>query len=53
MPNVTYKKQEQVLNNRTDKIHTEKHTKSFSHVTGPATCPLCGGSDSAPHMLAP
>jgi hypothetical protein len=23
----------------------------FSHMTGPATCPLCGGSDGAPHML--
>jgi len=36
---------------RTDTIHTDKHTKRFSHTTGPATCPLCGGSDSAPHIL--
>jgi hypothetical protein len=26
-------------------------TQRYSHMTGPATCPLCGGSDSAPHML--
>ena len=35
----------------TDTIHTDKHTKRFSHMTGPATCPLCWRSDSAPHML--
>jgi hypothetical protein len=34
----------------TGRIHTGKHTKRFSH-TGPATCPLCGGSDRAPHIL--
>jgi len=51
MPNVTLKEQEQVLKYRTDTIHTDKHTKRFSHTTGPATCPLCGGSDSAPHIL--
>ena len=51
MPDVTSKEQEQVLKYRTDTIHTEKHTKRFSHMTGPATCPLCGGSDSAPHIL--
>ena len=32
-------------------IHTEKHTKRFSHTTGPATCPLSGGSDSALYIL--
>jgi len=32
-------------------IHTDKHTKRFSHTTGPATCPLCGGSGRAPHIL--
>jgi hypothetical protein len=32
-------------------IHSDKHTKRFSHTTGPATCPLCGGSDSAPQIL--
>jgi len=51
MPNVTFKEQEQVLKYRTDTIHTDKHTKRFGHTTGPATCPLCGGSDSAPHIL--
>jgi hypothetical protein len=51
MPNVTFKEQEQVLKYRTDTIHTDKHTIRFSHTTGPATCPLCGGSDSAPHIL--
>jgi len=51
MPNVVFKEQEQVLKYRTDTIHTDKHTKRFSHTTGPATCPLCGGSDSAPHIL--
>jgi len=51
MSNVTYKEQEQVLKYRTDMIHTEKHTKRFSHTTGPATCLLCRGSDSAPHIL--
>jgi hypothetical protein len=48
---LTFKEQEQVLKYRTDTIGTEKHTKRFSHTTGPATCPLCGGSDSAPHIL--
>ena len=51
MPNVTFKEQEQVLKYRTDSIHTDEHTKRFSHTAGPATCPLCGGSDSAPHIL--
>jgi len=51
MPNVTFKGQKQVLKYRTDTIHTDAHTKRFSHTTGPATCPLCGGSDSAPHIL--
>ena len=51
MPNVTIKEQEQVLKYRTDTIHTDKHTKRFSHTTGPATCPLCGGSDSAPQYF--
>ena len=51
MPNVTFKEQEQVLKYRTGTMHTDKHTKRFSHTTGPATCPLCGGSDSAPHIL--
>ena len=51
MPNVTFKKQEQILKYRTDTIHTDKHTKRFSYTTRPATCPLCGGSDSAPHTL--
>jgi hypothetical protein len=46
MPNVTFKEQEQVLEYRTDTIHTDKHTKRFSHTAGPATCPLCGGSES-------
>jgi hypothetical protein len=50
-PNVIYKEQEQVLKYRTDMIHTEKHTKRLSHTTGPATCLLCRGSDSAPHIL--
>ena len=49
MPNVTFK--EQVLKYRMDTIHIDKHTKRFSHRTGPAACPLCGGSDSAPHIL--
>jgi len=49
--NVTFKEQEQVLKYRTDTIHTDKHTKRFGNTTGPATCPLCGGSDSAPHIL--
>jgi len=51
MPNVTFKEQEQVLKYRTGTIHTDEHTKRFSHTTGPATCPLCGGSDRAPHIL--
>ena len=52
MPNVTFKEQEQVLKYRTNTIHTDNtYTKRFSHTTGPATCPLCGGSDSAPHIL--
>jgi len=51
MPNVTFKEQVQVLKYRTDTIHTDKHTKRFSHTTGSATYPLCGGSDSAPHIL--
>jgi hypothetical protein len=51
MSNVTCKEQEQVLKYRTDTIDTDKHTKRFSHTTGPATCPSCGGSDSAPHIL--
>ena len=51
MPNVTFKEQEQVFKNKTDTIHTNKHTKRFSHTTGPATCPLCGGSGGAPHIL--
>jgi hypothetical protein len=51
MPNVTFKEQEQVLKYRTDTIHTDKHTKRFSHTTGPATCPLSGGSDSALYIL--
>jgi len=51
MPNVTSKEQKRGHNYGTDTIHTDKHTKRCSHTTGPATCPLCGGSDSAPHML--
>ena len=51
MPNVTFKEQEQVLKYRTDMMPTDKHTKRFSHTTGPATCPLSGGSDIAPHIL--
>ena len=51
MPTVTFKELEQVLKHRTDMIHTDKHTKRFSHTTVPATCPLCGGLDSAPHVL--
>jgi hypothetical protein len=51
MPNVTFKEQEQVLKYRTDTIHTDRHAKRFSHTTGPATCPLCGGPDRAPHIL--
>jgi hypothetical protein len=52
MPNVSFKEQEQIIKYRTDTmIHTDKHTKRFSHTTGPATCPLCGGSESAPHIL--
>ena len=51
MPDATFKEMEQVLKYRTDTIHTDKHTIRFSHTTGPATCPLCGGSDSAPHIL--
>jgi hypothetical protein len=51
MPNVTFKEQEQVLKYRTGTIHTDKHTKRFSYMTGPSTCPLCRGSDSAPHIL--
>ena len=51
MPNATFKEQEQVLRNRTDTIHIDKHTKRLSHTTGPATCPLCGRSDSAPLIL--
>jgi hypothetical protein len=51
MPNVTFKEQEQNLKYRTDTIHTDKHTKRFSHMTGPATCPLFKGLDNAPHML--
>jgi hypothetical protein len=51
MPNVTLKEHEQVLKYRTETIHTDKHTNRFSHTTGPATCPLCGRSDSAPHIL--
>jgi len=51
MPNVTFTEQEQVLKYRMDTIHTDKHTKRFRHTTGPATCPLCEGSDSAPHIL--
>jgi len=52
MPNVTFKEQEQVLKYRTDTMHTYKHTKRFSHTTGPTTCPLCGGSDrGALHIL--
>jgi len=51
MPNVTFKEQEQVLKYWTDTIHTDKHTKRFSHTTGPGTCPLCCGSDSAPQIL--
>jgi hypothetical protein len=35
----------------TDTMHTYKHTKRFSHMKDPATCPLYGGSDKAPHML--
>ena len=48
MPNVIFKEREQVLKYKTNTIHTGKHTKRFSHTTGPATCPLCRGSDSAP-----
>ena len=51
MPNVTFKEQGQVLKYRTDMMPTDKHTKRFSHTTGPATCPLSGGSDIAPHIL--
>jgi hypothetical protein len=51
MSNVTFKEQEQVLKYRTDTIHIDKHTKRFSHMAGHVTCPLCRGSDSAPHML--
>ena len=50
MPNVTFKEQEQVLKYKKDTIHTDKHTKGLA-MTGSATCPLCGGSDSAPHIL--
>jgi len=45
VPNVTFKEQEQFLN-----AGWIQYT-SISHMTGPATCPLCGESDSAPHML--
>ena len=48
MPNVTFKVQEQVLTGRIR--YTDKHIKRFIHTTGPATCPLCGGSDSAPNI---
>jgi hypothetical protein len=51
MPKVTSKEQEQIVKHRTGTIYTDKHTKRFSHMTGLATCPLCGGSDSALHML--
>ena len=50
----TFKEQEQVHKYRMDTIHTDNHcwhTKRFSHTTWPATCPLCGGIDSAPHIL--
>jgi hypothetical protein len=40
MPNVTFMEQEQLLKYRTDTIHTDKHTKRFSHTTGPANMPF-------------
>jgi len=51
MPNVSFKEQEQVCKYRTDTIHTDKDTNRFSHTTGPSKCPLCGGSNCAPHIL--
>jgi hypothetical protein len=51
MPNVTFKEEEQVIQYKTDTIHIDKHTKRFSHMTGPATCPFRAGLDSAPHIL--
>ena len=36
---------------RTQYTQTSTHTKRFSHTTGPASCPLCGGSDCAPRIL--
>jgi len=33
------------------RVQYTQHTKRFSYMTCPATCPLCGGSGSAPHML--
>jgi len=51
MPNVMFYEQEQALKYRTNTIHTDKHTRRTSHITGPATCPLCEGLGSASHML--
>jgi hypothetical protein len=55
MPNVTFKEQEQIVKYRYNSINsvkkgqirTDKHTKRYTHMTGPpATCPLCGLFDS-------